>query len=131
MKRLLILVAACAHPHGQTLQEAVTNYNDGIRWERFATAASQVPPKEREDFVDQRDQLGENLKISDWDLMEVHQDGVDHAHVQVKLTWYKDDEGVVHTTQAVEKWERHGQVWWMVDEHRARGDAMPGLAESM
>jgi hypothetical protein len=35
----------------------------------------------------------------------------------------------VHETHALQTWERHGKVWWMVDEARLRGAEMPGLAE--
>jgi hypothetical protein len=128
---MLVLAACGARSHGQSLHDAVTNYHDGIRWDRLTAAAIQVPPKEREDFMDQRDELGENLKVSDWEIEKVRLEGADHARVQVKLTWYADDEGVVHETQAVERWERHGKVWWITDEHRSRGPAMPGLAEAM
>jgi hypothetical protein len=53
------------------------------------------------------------------------------AHVQVKLTWYKASEGTVRETHALQTWERHGKLWWMVDETRLRGAEMPGLAESV
>jgi hypothetical protein len=132
MKKLLclIVVSGCAAAtKPQTLDEAVRGYNDGLRWERISSAAVQVPPKERVDFVDARDKLAENLKLTDWDVVSVKRDGETAADVRVKVTWYEDDRGVVHTTQSQQRWERHGKMWWIVDEHRLRGDEMPGLPE--
>jgi hypothetical protein len=134
MKRMILLLssgilAACgASPKkGEALMESVLTYNDGLRWERIAAAASRVPPAEREAFVDERDELAENLKITDWEVMQVSHQGDEHARVQVKYTWYLDDEGVVHHTQAVQQWARKAKAWLLIDETFARGDDMPGL----
>jgi len=113
---------------GEPLMESVTTYNDGVRWDRLAIAASRVPVAEREDFIDEKDELTETLKITDWEIKRVSDDGPGRARVHVKYTWYRDDEGVVRHTQAVQKWERKGKAWLIVDERYARGDEMPGLA---
>ena len=47
------------------------------------------------------------------------------------MSWYKDSEGTLHETQAVQTWELHGKAWLMVDESRLRGAEMPGLHEPM
>ena len=124
MKRLLLLsgiLAACgaSAKKGEDLMESVMTYNDGLRWERITAAASQVPPAERADFVDERDGLAKNLKITDWEVLQVEhpRDGI--AEVEVKYTWYLDDEGVVHTTMAMQHWERRAKAWLLVeDSHR-------------
>jgi hypothetical protein len=51
------------------------------------------------------------------------------AKVQVKVTWYKNSEGIVHETQAMEYWEQKGKAWTLVDEKHLRGAEMPGLAD--
>ena len=136
MKRTAIVIVlsgalACgATPkRGEPLIESVTTYNDGVRWDRLAAAASRVPIAEREDFIDERDELAETLKITDWEIKRVSEDGADRARVHVKYTWYRDDEGTVRHTTAVQRWERKGHAWLIVDERRTRGDRMPGLAE--
>lgn len=124
---LALCVAACgAAPKGQTLMDAVRTYNDGVRWERFAAAASTVPAREREEFLDEREELAEDLRISDYEIVRVKDRG-EAADVQIKLTWYKDSEGTVRKTWAKQAWERHGKAWRIVEESWVRGADMPGL----
>lgn len=134
MKRFIVIsgiLAGCgpAPTRGEALLESVTTYNDGVRWDRLAIAASRVPPAQREDFVDERDQLADDLRITDWEVKRVRQEGAARARVHVKYTWYLDDEGIVHETHADQRWERRGKVWLILEEHRLRGEPMPGLAE--
>ena len=72
MKRgvLVVLISGAfgcgaAPKAGEPLMDSVTTYNDGVHWDRLAIAASRVPVAEREDFVDERDELAETLKITD------------------------------------------------------------------
>src|SRR4051812_11828265 len=128
---LALALSACAQVQrdGDTLQESILSYNDGIRWERFETAASSLPPRERSQFVDEMDTRAKDLKISHYDVVNVEKTGTKAAKVQVKVAWYKDSEGKLKETHAVQLWERHGKSWWMVEETRLRGDEMPGLME--
>jgi hypothetical protein len=133
MKKVILacmLAAGCgAVPKaGEPLVDSVTLYNDGVRWERLVNAASRVPAAQREDFLDEREELAENLKITDWELERVYEHG-GKARVRVKYTWYLDDEGTVHETHAAQAWERHGKAWLLIDEQRTRGEPMPGLRE--
>lgn len=127
----LLALAGCgaAPKKGEDLMESVMTYNEGVRWDRLTAAASRVPPAEREDFVDERDELSEELEITDWEVKRVTDKGSDAAFVHVKYTWYKSDEGIVHETHAKQSWERKGKAWLIVDERRTRGEEMPGLAE--
>jgi hypothetical protein len=125
------LVAGCAHAprKGEDLAESLRTYHEGVRWQRFPAAASRIPAAQRDEFVEERDRLADDLQISDYEVVRVSARGEKRAEVQVKYTWYLDSEGVVRKTHAVEEWERHGKVWLLVDEHRLRGDPMPGLAD--
>lgn len=128
---MFVLVAACggAQKNQETLADSIRSYNDGMRWARYEVAASQIPPKERAEFVDAMDERGDNLKITDYEVVKVDTRGPKEAKVQIKVSWYLDNIGTVKETHAVQLWERHGKVWWMVDEARLRGDEMPGLTE--
>ena len=127
---LALMVTACGAAHSpEPLTDAVRSYNDGVRWERFAVAAVHVPPAQRSEFVDEADERAKDLKITDYEVVKVEPEGEREAHVQVKLEWYKDSEGKVHETHAMQTWERHGKAWFMVDESRFRGTEMPGLPE--
>jgi hypothetical protein len=138
MRAILITVLVggfgCGAPqaHGEAdLSESVRSFNDGVRWGRFAAAATALPPPQRSQFVDEMDERADDLKITDYEVVKVDPRGEREAHVQIKLSWYKNSEGTVHETHAMQTWERHGKTWLMVDEIRVRGAEMPGLPESV
>ena len=131
---ITILVAGCGAPqvHGEPdLSESIRSFNDGVRWGRFAAAATALPPPQRSQFVDEMDERADDLKITDYEVVKVDPRGEREAHVQIKLSWYKNSEGTVHETHAMQTWERRGKSWLMVDEIRVRGAEMPGLPESV
>jgi hypothetical protein len=136
--RLTIIMAllACgcagmAAQSGETLTDSVRSYNEGIRWARYDTAATHVPPGQRAQFVDDWDQRAKDLRITDFEVVKVVQKGDREARVEVKVEWYRDSEGTVRETRAMQTWERHGKLWLIVDEARVRGAEMPGLPEPM
>ncbi len=112
----------------ESLGESVRSYNEGVRWERFAVAATNLPAAQRSQFVDEWDARSSDLKVSDYEIVKMDPRGRE-AKVQVKLSWYRTSEGTLRETQAIQTWERHGKVWLMVDETRLRGPEMPGLTE--
>lgn len=127
---IAVLLLACGAPQVRSehdLSESIRQFNEGIRWERFAAAATSIPPPQRSQFVDEMDQRASDLKITDYEIVNVAPRGSNEAHVQIKLSWYKASEGTVHETHAIQTWERHGKVWLMVDETRLRGAEMSGL----
>ena len=132
MRSLLIALtlAACMPPstQGAALYDAARTYTEGVRWERFEAAAVVIPPAERAAFLDERDVLAKDLRITDSEITQVAQHGRT-AEVSVKHAWYKDSEGTLHETVVKQAWERQGKAWRLVDEYRARGDEMPGVRE--
>lgn len=124
-------LAACgaAPRSAETLAESVRGFNDGVRWERFGAAATRVPTRERSQFVREMDERAEELKITDYEIVDVDARDAREARVQVKLSWYRTSEGTLRETHAVQTWERHGAAWIMVAEARVRGAEMPGLPD--
>src|SRR5690242_12292871 len=102
----VLLVGCASAKQGDTLADSVREYNDGVRWERFGVAANHVPPKERSAFVDQVDERSKDVKITDYDVVKMDAKGDSAATVQIKLSWYKESEGTLRETQAVQSWER-------------------------
>jgi hypothetical protein len=135
--RLLVALAvaataACgaAPKSSETLMDSVRGYHDGLRWQRYPTAASMIPPAERDLFLDERDEIADDLRISEYEIMRVSfDDGQDRAVLRVRYTWHRDSEGIVHDTTAEQNWERHGKRWLLVEEERVRGEPMPGVPE--
>lgn len=134
---LLVLAAMAAAGCGaaqrepEPLDQAVRVYNDGLRWERFDEAASRLPADRRDDFLDERDQLHDDLRISDYETIRVRFDGKQRrARVQVKYTWYLESRGVGLVHHAVQTWHRGDEIWVMRGERHLRGETMPGLKGS-
>jgi hypothetical protein len=130
---LIVVVAACGAVPKQpdTLAESVRSYNDGVRWGRLGVAATKVPPRERAQFIDEMDERSEDVKITDYEVINVAATGAKAAKVHVKLSWYLASKGTVHETHAMQTWERLGKAWFIVQEQRVRGAEMPGLAEPL
>jgi hypothetical protein len=135
MKRLamILVLAACgaAPQSGDTLVDSIRAYNDGVRWGRFEVAANHIPAKQRSQFVDDNDDRAKDVKITQYDVVDVAQKTERAAKVHIKMEWYSDREGTVHETHAVQTWERRGKEWMMVDETRLKGTEMPGLPEPL
>ncbi|MBA3541160.1 MAG: hypothetical protein H0T79_16230 [Deltaproteobacteria bacterium] len=127
---MALAMAACGAGQKpmESLGESVRSYNEGVRWERFAAAAVNLPSPERARFVDEWDQRSADLKVTDYEVVKIDPKDAE-AKVQVKLSWYRTSEGTLRETQAMQTWERHGKTWLMVDETRLRGAEMPGLVE--
>ena len=130
---LLILAAACGGPqqNSETLAESIRSFNEGMRWQRFENAAVSIPPRERSSFVEAMDQRTKDLKITDYEIVRVDRKSEKEAKVQVKVSWYRDTEGTLKETHAMQLWQRKGKAWLMVDQTRYRGDEMPGLLEQL
>jgi hypothetical protein len=129
MCAFLMMGCGAIAQQGDTLMESVRTYDEGLRWGRYSAAATRVPPREREAFLDERDELAKDLHITDYDLIKVGAKHDDRATVEVKYSWFKETEGTLRETRAVQQWERHGASWMLVEERRSHGPEMPGLAE--
>ncbi|GAB4522611.1 MAG: hypothetical protein Tsb0020_41050 [Haliangiales bacterium] len=114
----------------EPLDTSVTVYNEGVRWQRFQQAASRLPIEDRDDFLDRRDQLHDDLKIHHYEVIRVRYGPKQlRARVQVKYTWFLESRGVVHETHAVQRWQRDDSFWVMIGEHWLRGEPMPGVPD--
>lgn len=128
---LFAVLSGCgAQQSVEPLEPAVRLYGDGIRWQRFDDAASRLPPERRDDFLDQRDRLHDDLRVHDYEIIRVRfgPEGR-RARVHVKYSWYLESRGVVHETHAIQRWHRPAEVWLMVGEEHLRGEPMPGIED--
>lgn len=128
----IVIVAGCGSlsPHPtDPLDDSVRAYNDSVRWGRYEVAANFISPKERAQFVDDADERSKDLRITQYDVVQVERTSARAANVHVKMEWYKLSEGTLHETHAKQTWEQRGRAWLMVQEARVRGHEMPGLPE--
>lgn len=126
------LLAACSSPSQQNterLAESIRSFNEGVRWQRFEVAAISLPPRERSHFVEAMDERTKDLRITDYEIVRVDRSSDKEAKVHVKVSWYKDTEGTLRETHAMQTWQRTGKSWLMVEQSHYRGDEMPGIEE--
>lgn len=129
---VLLLSAGCsgANPKNADLVADIRGYSDGMRWGDFNAAALRVKPLQRTAFMDQREQLAEDLRIADWEMRRMtYSENRNRAEVHIEWTWLLDSRGIVHTTVTRQAWSRHGKNWILDREERLRGEPMPGVAE--
>jgi hypothetical protein len=115
MRKLIVMVvlaAACgaSQQNSETLAESIRSFNDGMRWQRFEVAAVSVPPRERSSFVEEMDQRTKDLKITDYEIVRVERRTDGEAKVHVKVSWYRDSEGTLKETHAMQHWQRKGKA---------------------
>jgi hypothetical protein len=130
---VLVLLAACGASPKQSdlLIESSTAYQVGVRGGRSEDAALYLAPDRRDDFLDERDRLGEDLRIDDYEVLRVHlSNGQKAARVRVKYTWHLDSVGTVHETVTEQSWSRSGQQWVLEAEFVKRGEPLPGIPEA-
>jgi hypothetical protein len=105
-------------------------YNDGIRWRAPGTAAAHIPVGERADFLEERADIDEDLRIADYEILRVGMNrDLDKATLSVEYQWHLDSRGIVYKTVTRQSWERNDDQWIMVEEKRVRGEPMPGVPE--
>ena len=130
---LLALAASCgpaAQKRHTQLRDDVRGYNDGIRWKNLPMASVRIPPAEREAFLDEREDVDEELRIGDYEIRRLrYSKSRNRAVVHIKWTWHMDNQGIVRQTTSRQMWRRHGKRWLMVEEYRVKGDEMPGVPE--
>ena len=131
---LALAVVACGAACGgnqkpqDDLLYNVRGYQEGLRWRRYEDSASRLAPSKREAFLDKRDELDDELRVDDYEIMRVKMQAQGKkATVQVKLTWHLDSVGIVKDTVVEESWERHKTGWFLVGEKLKRGPEMPGV----
>ncbi len=130
-----LTLSACggAAKRSHDLKYDVRLYNEGVRWANLPQAAVRILPSAREDFLNEREELEEELRIDDFEIMRLKTEGESQetATVQVKWTWHMDREGIVRTTTSRQAWRRYGSRWIMLKEAHLRGYEMPGITHEV
>ena len=117
-------------PPREDLMTRVRQYTEGLRWRRYEDAAMLLAAVNRESFLEERDDLDEDLRIDATDIIRVRVGGKgDKAEVRIRYGWYLNSEGLVKKTTALQEWEKRSDRWVLVTEVLHKGEPMPGLGE--
>ena len=108
---------AMAASRRDNLVRNVEHYHDGLRWRRYEDAAQHIAPKDREAFLDQSEKWDKELRIVDFEVPRVKwQAGGTQALVQIKVTWYRESQGIIHHTLLEQSWRSQGTLWQVQHE---------------
>jgi hypothetical protein len=125
---LALAITGCAtgqQSKGERLLNDVRAFHEGLRWRRFDEAADHIPPPTREQFLDGREALDDDLRIDDYEIERTKMPEDKVAKVQIRYTWHLESRGTVYTTVVEQRWEQVGKGWILFAEERKRGEPMP------
>jgi hypothetical protein len=96
------------------LREAVTVFNDAIRWRDYPQALVWVPPQQREVFWKQTDAMQDNLRIVDYQILRL--DMSEHTAIgsaDLKYRYYSLTSPRIESVTLRQKWrwEEENHTW--------------------
>jgi len=119
----LLLAPACV---GQSpparAQEAANELNQNGRFGRAELVAERVADGSREKFFERRRNWGGAIQIADSEVTSFKMKGDAEAEVMLKVGWYRQDEGDLHTTAVKQSWKDFKGTWKLTNEERMDGD---------
>lgn len=121
---LVFSALSCAIADGprQKLKRTVFSFNEGLRWGRYNEVLPSVSPAALEHFSAMHQGWGDTIQISNAEVLHsVVDDKAKKASIEVKFTWYKIDELVVHDTVTLQHWEMQKATWYLVAEEYRSG----------
>jgi hypothetical protein len=118
---MMIGVIGCNHaPHektmddGRDLQLRVQSFHTDLRWARYESAAEVIVPEERARFLGRYEELGDDYKIANMDLVTVKRPNDKQAVVEMDQESYKEPQMTVKKQTFMELWEKRDGQWMLV-----------------
>jgi len=108
------LLTACPPKHEQ-LYQAVSEFNNDLRWKKWEDAGGFMPVGLRMAFLGslEKEKADDHLNITDFEVKEVVVDEeAKHAVVRVRMAWYFNDQVIEKKGMIVQKWERSDDNKW-------------------
>ncbi len=131
MKRHFILLLLMAFGLGsctaiQTssdrLKEAISYFNEGVRWGRLQEVLSRIDPNTEEHFLEMHKEFGKEIQLTSCEIVSVKiNEKEKKATVGVLIVWYRLSEMVVHETSLIQLWEEKERNWIMMAEEYRSG----------
>jgi hypothetical protein len=99
---------------GRDLQMRVQSFHTDLRWARYEAAAEVIVPEERERFLGRYEELGDDYKIANMDLITVKRPSDKEAVVEMEQESYTEPQMTVKKQTFMELWERREGHWLLV-----------------
>ena len=117
----LVSSFGCNHaPHektmddGRDLQLRVQSFHTDLRWARYESAAEVIVPEERARFLGRYEELGDDYKIANMDLVTAKRPSEKEAVVEMEQESYKEPQMTVKKQTFIELWEKRAGQWMLV-----------------
>jgi len=101
----------------QALRVAADRFNTSLRWEDYKAAATRTAPSRREDFWNQVERLRGQVRIMDYEVMDVSLNDTDRSvTVTLRYRFFHKRNPQLQTTTVRQKWEfsEREHVWQVV-----------------
>lgn len=100
------------------LVQAVSHFNDDVRWGNYESASLLMAPAARRSFLRglHESTHGGDLQSADYEVVGVTPLRDGGALVRVDRAWYLLSDNELHRGSFVQRWEQHGGEWLMVGE---------------
>jgi hypothetical protein len=124
-----VLLAACAggYERQTSLRNAVDEFHDGFRWGGMGSMLPHVRPEDQEAFTAGYEEAMRDVSIADYEVFRIRfADDGESALVWVNMSWYREDEMIVHEATLCERWIESGSTWVRTEVTVERGE-MPGV----
>lgn len=99
---------------GRDLQMRVQSFHTDLRWARYEAAAEVIVPEERQRFLGRYDELGDDFKIANMDMITVKRPSDKSAIVEMKQESYIEPQMTIKKQTFLELWERREGQWLLV-----------------
>lgn len=111
---------------GKTLAFASYEFNDGVRWRKYAQASKRLNPKIRDAYLDHAEKTDEKVNVSEINLLRTKINVKKKSAVlRFRYIWHLANRGLVRRTVVVEHWQQIKDEWFVMKILNASGKAFP------
>lgn len=119
----MLLVGCLNQPQSAALvQQTASEFNVNTRFGRMEMAGENVAPNYRDEFARVHNRWGGDVRIADSELAGMQMRAKEEAEVLVRVSWFRTDEGDLHSTAIRQTWRDHHGMWMLEREERLSGD---------
>ena len=116
------MLSGCgATPNRMThLKDSLRSFNQQVRWGRWGGAATLVVPEIREEWMAERIQGGQGIKITDVSILGVESDGprATEAKVMIGIAYYRESDMTLNRSIWKQEWTHTRSGWQLKSEEK-------------
>ncbi len=94
----------------QKLQDAVLQFHDNVRWQRYREASRALPPHRRVAWTTAMTRMGRMVSIDEYDMRPV-EIGNDYAVIEVDISYHRHDDMRVKREKRQQSWRFINGAW--------------------